>query len=109
MTIIAIGKNERIEYCNVARLTEYDDCFIMNPSVDKLIEVIVNSHMVAMSDQIMIEKRCFVCNELYIDDQFVYHDTDSDYKAKARLNRVYGKRVNEFFTEGVKDEELPFK
>lgn len=47
--------------------------------------------------------------EYIFNDQFCYQDTDSVYKAKATLNKVYGKRVNEFFTEGVKDEELPFK
>lgn len=71
MNIIAIGKTERIEYRNVGRIIDQCTCFIVYPIVDEFIEVVVNCHMVAKSENhITIEKCCLVCNEVYIDVDF---------------------------------------
>ena len=66
MTIIVYGKNERIEYCNVDDFMEDETYYCLHNHCDKLVEVCVNGHMVACSDEIIIEKRCFICNEIYI-------------------------------------------
>lgn len=93
MNIIAVGRNERIQYRNVDQFTEDEDYFIMHSLDDQLVEVIVNCHMVACSDEIIIEKCCFICDEVYIENNFGYSDTDSVFKAKAALNKKYGKEV----------------
>ena len=93
MTIIAVGRNERIKYLNVDQFTEDEDYFVMHSLNDQLVEVIVNCHKVACSDEIIIEKRCFICNEVYIENNFGYSDTDSVFNAKAKLNKEYGKEL----------------
>lgn len=90
MTIIAVGRNERIQYRNVDQFTEDEDYFIMHSLNDQLVEVIVNNHMVACSDEIIIEKCCFICDEVYIENNFGYSDTD---QVKKVLNSRYGKEV----------------
>lgn len=92
MNIVISGKNERIVYSGVDTLEEYEEFLVLHPKHLEEISIQVSGHEIAKTEDMRIEKRCLVCNEMFIqmDIPYCYADTDSVYTAKAALNKKYG-------------------
>lgn len=93
MRVLIIGKNERIEYKNVGCITdEYKEIRLQyDPAKEDWIEIVTDGHLIATADEVVIPKASFVCNEIYIDPEYIQDIRYAELKQK--LNSAYGKAV----------------
>lgn len=96
MTVIILGKNERILYYNVGRIIDQDDKLVLFGDDERELEIIINynCHTIGEAAVVTIEKSNLVCNEIYIDDD--HYPEVKRREAKCNLNAAYGKMVTEY-------------